>query len=154
MGIGGLILLLYAIFSKTFIKKHELSYVFLMTSGLMVLVTLCVDYQSLYVILTYLPGISSVRAVSRIILIFVLCLLIIMDSVFAFKHRSYTREWNERIKILEAKIKVPLQKESILVLKDAEPIDNANALDAMIFAQIKGIKTMNGYSGNAPSERK
>ena len=181
MGIGGLILLLYAIFSKTFIKKYEFSCVFLVTSGLMILLTLCVDYQSFYVILTYLPGISSVRAVSRIILvlvfplgfvigqvlddlalrefkwintgplIFVLCLLIIMDSVFAFKHRSYTREWNERIKILEAKIKVPLQKESILVLKDAEPIDNANALDAMIFAQIKGIKTMNGYSGNAPS---
>ena len=89
--------------------------------------------------------------INTVPLIFVLCLLIIMDSVFAFKHRSYTREWNERIKILEAKIKVPLQKESILVLKDAEPIDNANALDAMIFAQIKGIKTMNGYSGNAPS---
>lgn len=82
-------------------------------------------------------------------IVLALCFLILADSVFAVKYVSNRNEWESRITNFEAKIHVPVNKDSIIVaaVSDVPWRDN---LDAMLYAQTKGIKTMNGYSGNTP----
>lgn len=50
--------------------------------------------------------------------------------------------------VFDAKIKQPIDKDSILIVKGEF---YADTIDSMIYAQMKGIKTMSGYSGNQPN---
>ena len=181
VGVGACLAILYAVFSKEFIRTHLLSRNLLVATVIMVISTLSFGELccSIYVPITFIPGITAIKVVSREILVLVfpisvvvgqvvnnicsvdfklvnslpivliLCALIVMDSVFAIKHVSTRREWNNRISSFEAKIHEPINKDSIIVaaVSDVPWRDN---LDAMVYAQTKGIKTMNGYSGNTP----
>lgn len=179
IGIGAFIAFLYSLLSKDFLNDHLLSWRLIVTVGIIIAVTLVIGQLSLYYFLVFFPGISAVRAVCRVMLVlifpisiivgqvidcinskkfkwirtkpivFILCSIIVVDSMLASKHISYTKEWLARLKKVDSMIHVPVTKESILALSvSTQP--NEEAIDAMIYAQLHGIKTFNGYSGNAP----
>jgi hypothetical protein len=179
IGLGSALTLLFGLREKKLLRKNKLILAFIITIGILVALTLNVGGMTIYRIMAILPGISSIRAVSRIILILIfpvgfivgytidnspqkhyklvsssiivsiLMVLILADSVLAHRLSTSIIQWNSRLQQLESKISQPLDKDSILVVASQDP-DYLIELDAMLFAQRKGIKTLNGYSGNAP----
>ncbi len=181
IGIGALISLLILFLNKNFLSnKNEeetiLGIKFNYSLSIIISITLMVGTISLYPILTIFPGISSLRAISREIivllfpigflvgltfdkinkadfkiisssaLIFILSFLIISDPILAKKLITHKKEWRERIVNLEAAI--PKEKiNSSSIL--AFRTDNVNdEIDAMFVAQKLNIPTINGYSAN------
>lgn len=146
---------------------------------LLVAGTLMVGDKSVYRLLMSLPGISSIRAVSRIILIIAVPVsilaavgverlrtsrvpgavaLILLVLAFSFETLAIRTiaapisEWRSRIATLDAAVaSAPLAKDAVIYLTGrSEESDYLPELDAMIFAQDRGLATINGYSGNFP----
>jgi hypothetical protein len=72
--------------------------------------------------------------------------------VFFQNSKTANEAWTQRIEILEKGLTARLDASSILfVAKDeTKPGYELPEVDAMIFAQDKGVPTVNGYSGKFP----
>jgi len=152
-------------------KIAILSFVFLF------LLTISIGGFSVYLLLTHIPGISAVRAVSRIVLVMMLPvallaalgseqllnltkkyaglkrvaaigLIFILGVEVAAYQPSNTpiSEWVARQTALREALPAELPADPILFVykKVWEPF-YMNELDGMIFAQDRGIPTLNGY---------
>jgi hypothetical protein len=177
IGFGSIIVLLYGLIAKDLLNKNRLALSFAISVSILILVTLNIGDFSLYHLLCILPGFSAVRAVSRIILVLLFpigfiigyvidtialkdfkyisssailgIICIISDSILANKPTTSAIDWNNRLKLLESRIVKPIEKDSILAVAAQAP-RFSNDIDAMLFAQSKGIKTLNGYSAFWP----
>lgn len=155
---------------------------------LLIVATLNIDHVSLYSYIYQVPGVSAVRAVTRIILVLMfpaavlvavaadkllqnlrtrsfdqdgvvlwltallLITLVCVESVY-YKPYHYSRTaWSERQSRLAEHVTPALSKDSIIYLTQApsDPWPAVSEIDAMIYAQDRGLKTLNGYSGNEP----
>ena len=146
--------------------------------------TLMYGIGSAWMQLALIPGLSSIRAVTRIILIMIFpvsimvaiaceklyyspyfntsskkitlivstAILLCSETIFFKNSKTPNEAWGHRITILEQGLLTPLNENSILfVAKDeAKPGYELPEVDSMIFAQDKGIPTVNGYSGKFP----
>jgi len=177
-------------FSKTSQKSHpnQMQSRIAKTAfiGLLILFfgTLMYGVGSAWMQLATIPGLASIRAVTRIILIMIfpvsimvafaceklyysaffnsdskrITLMIVVgvilcsETVFFQNSKTPNEAWGQRIKTLEQGLATPLDKTSVLfVAKDeTKPGYELPEVDAMIFAQDKGIPTVNGYSGKFP----
>ncbi len=141
--------------------------------------TLYVGHRSLYQLVMGLPGISAIRAVSRIVLVMavpvaimaaigierlqrtriprgavtVLVIAALSVEVFAYRpHGDSIAAWRDRLAPLAAAVAdSPLKDDSVIYVTGRlhEP-DYLTELDAMVFAQDRKLPTLNGYSGNMP----
>jgi hypothetical protein len=147
---------------------------------LLVALTVMVHDLSLYLLLAKLPGVSSIRAVSRIALIMlfplavavaagsdgilrasvakwlkVLSVLLLsgvltLESICYNPHHTPMQSWRARRDALQAKIST-LPKNSVLfVTQPSAEPFFMTEIDAMIYAQDHHLATLNGYSGNTP----
>lgn len=182
LGFAPLLLSLWAVLmlrSPAIAPRNQLLLQCLATLAMLVLATLCVGNLSLYRIAAALPGVSSIRAVTRIVLVMLLPLavmaaigvehlmrlrgvrwavpgLIVLAlclETLAFKptHTPIT-QWHDRLMPLsEALAGSTVPSDGVLYLsgRAAEPF-YLPELDAMMFAQERKMATLNGYSGNAP----
>lgn len=182
LGFAPLLLSLWAIFmlrSPAIAQRRQLLLQCLATLAMLVLVTLCIGNLSLYRIAAALPGVSSIRAVTRIVLVMLLpvavmaaigvehlmrrrgarwfvpglVVLALCLETLAFKptHTPIT-QWHDRLTPLsEALAGSTVPSDAMLYFsgRAAEPF-YLPELDAMMFAQERKMATLNGYSGNAP----
>lgn len=176
VGIGAFICLLLVFLRRDF-RQNLLAKKMVGASILMVLASFYVAGISFYPLVMQLPGFSSLRAISREILvlllplgyltglaldkirefesekfsartaIFVLSVLIISDSLLADRYLTSKKEWQKRIEILQEKMPAKLDESSVLVIRSTCVADE---IDAMLLAQKLGIKTIHGYSGHFP----
>lgn len=147
--------------------------------ALLVAFTLHVNGQSLYQHAMALPGISSLRAVSRVVLVMTLpvavmaaigvehlqrrrglrwlvsSLVVLAFSLETLAYRpSFTGfdQWRGRMAAVEqAAGATAFKPDAVLYLtgRAKEPF-YMTELDGMVFAQDRRMPTLNGYSGNAP----
>ena len=78
-------------------------------------------------------------------------LLLTMESYFYVPHHAAVQTWLDRQRGLDFTIKDKLSSDEILFVtqKSQEPFYIAE-LDAMIYAQDRHLRTLNGYSGSTP----
>jgi len=100
--------------------------------------------------LYYSPALSN--SPKKIILIIGTAILLCSETMFFQNSRTPIEAWSQRNRILEDGLKTPFKTDSILfVAKDErKPGYELPEVDAMVFAQDKGISTINGYSGKFP----
>jgi len=79
-------------------------------------------------------------------------ILLCSETLFFQNSKTPIEAWSQRNQILGNGLETPLKKDSILfVVKDEKnPGYELPEVDAMIFAQDRGIPTINGYSGKFP----
>jgi hypothetical protein len=79
-------------------------------------------------------------------------ILLCSETLFFQNSKTPIEAWSLRNQILGNGLETPLKKDSILfVVKDEKkPGYELPEVDAMIFAQDRGIPTINGYSGKFP----
>lgn len=151
----------------------------LVALALLVAMTLYVGDRSIYQLLMNLPGVSSIRAVSRVILIMMLPVAIMaaigVESLqrvrpakwiapiaiavaLALELLAYQTgstpfaAWRSRLEPLSAALeRAPRSADPVLYVtgRTQEPFF-LTELDGMVFAQDQKLPTLNGYSGNAP----
>lgn len=99
----------------------------------------------------YCSPVFSINS-QKIILVIGTAILICSESVFFQNSKTPIEAWSQRNLILENGLETPLKKDSVLfVVKDEKkPGYELPEVDAMIFAQDRGISTINGYSGKFP----
>jgi hypothetical protein len=181
IGVGAMLALLILFLRKDFLKHNQLALNFGHATAIIIAVTLFVGSASLYIFLSPLPGISSIRAVSRVILIllfplgylvglsidkigaikseifssstiiFIICALIIADPILAKKIITSEGEWQKRSEVLASKISQKIDKSNILVVASNSDCSIEN-FDAMMLSQELGIKTINGCASFYPGE--
>lgn len=161
------------------VQRQRLLGISLVSLALLVAATLIIGDTSIYRLFMALPGVSSIRAVSRVILVMALpvaimaamgveslqrlrfpgaasvILLVAAFSLETFAFRPIATpisEWRDRSTPLEKAIdSEPLDRNSVIyVTGRTQDPDFMPELDAMIFAQDHGLPTLNGYSGNVP----
>lgn len=178
IGIGAFLALIFLYFRKGLIEKKSLAHKFSLLLLVMIIATLSIAGFSLYYLLMPIPGVSSVRSVSREILVMLfpiaylvgfsidkirrtdfknlsstalvslICALILIDPILADKSISPIKDWKEREELAELKIK-SFDESSIIVIKAADIHDE---IDMMLLAQKLGVRTLNGYSGIFPKQ--
>jgi hypothetical protein len=142
--------------------------------------TLMVGDNSLYLLMAKVPGVSSIRAVSRIALILLFPLavaaaagfdwvvraaavswlkglsvllligVLTLESICYNPHHTPMQSWRARRDALQAKIGT-LPKDAVLfVTQPSAEPFFMTEIDAMIYAQDHDLATLNGYSGNTP----
>lgn len=145
---------------------------------IVIVLTLSVHGHSMYIVFAKLPGVDSIRAVSRIglVLAMPLAILVAMGVDTAWKSSRRRRLWalvlvplllaesvsviepstgidvsRERIDRLAATLPSPLPAGAILFnpIRDDEAVWESE-IDGVIVAQDAGHPTLNGYSGNMP----
>lgn len=151
----------------------------LATLLLLVALTLYASGASFYQLLLSLPGVSSMRAVTRIVLVMIVPVAIMAAiGLENLQRRRSTRwlvtalavlalsaetlsyvpafatvaQWRERLAALEKLAEgAKFQSDSVLYVTghSQEPF-YLTELDGMVFAQDRKLPTLNGYSGNAP----
>jgi hypothetical protein len=157
-----------------------MSFLFLVAAGVLVLITIDVKGHSLYKLLWQLPGINSIRAVTRVILVLlwpialfiaievdallrtsnqtinagaiVLLLFGLMaaESIY-FTHITFSKaEATARLQAIHKDIPSNIPQEPILFLWSTEGPWYITELDAMLVSQDLNWPAMNGYSGNLP----
>jgi hypothetical protein len=151
---------------------------------ILVFATVMVGENSFYLKLAKLPGVGSIRAVSRIVLVMLLPVGVLVamgvDTVinrswhqwlktivvvillagltaetvyYRPYHAPILEAWGGRQRQLDAMVsKMPLLRNDSILLVNQASQDTffLTEIDAMIFAQDRFIKTLNGYSGNTP----
>lgn len=147
--------------------------------AVLVTLTLSVGDRSIYQFAMALPGISSIRAVSRIILVMTVPVAILAAigvenlqrirgarwlvagaivlglslETLAFRPGATPiGHWHNRMTPIAAAVaSSPLRADSVVYVtgRAQEPF-YLTELDGMIFAQDRKLPTLNGYSGNAP----
>src|SRR5262249_28570473 len=81
LGMVPLLSLAYALCYRPFLESHPTSRSMLYALAMVLLLTLSVNGHSLYRALTLVPGISAIRAVSRLILVAVFFVAFVMGEV-------------------------------------------------------------------------
>ena len=146
--------------------------------------TLYVHGQSLYNLLLYIPGISSIRAVSRIVLVMlvpasvlvaiatensssllrkyfqvkgvvflgvVIAVGCFVELFFVNYYKTPISAWESRRDQTATLMPQSYDPEAIIYVSgDGVSSEVLLELDGMILAQERGLKTLNGYSGNVP----
>lgn len=181
IGIGAFFALLFLYLRKGLIEKNSLSQKYGYALGIMMIATLSIGGFTLYRLLVFIPGSTDLRAVSREILVMIfpiaylvafsidkirnikfvtisstslvsiICFLIIIDPILADKSISPSKKWEDNISKLQSRITHEIDESNILILRGEDFNDE---IDAMLLAQKLGIKTLNGYSGNNPTDGK
>ena len=181
VGLIPLLLVLTAICLKPINIKHILAYrVMLGGVVLLLIATLSFGGNaSLWILFYKLPLLNAIRAISRITLVFLfpiafLCALVIekiqlQDTfhpkriillllalmIFEFSavnaYVTSKTEWRERVANLDNKVPKTINKESILFFAQSGGLFYADEIDAMFVALNHGVSTLNGYSGNYPT---
>lgn len=152
----------------------------LIAIGLLVLVTMKFPHFSIYLKLIKLPGISSIRAVARIVLVMLFpisilvargversirvprqrglavvvtlaALLMIVECVAFTAYRTPIKAWRDRLAFYQGEVPAQLPSSAIIFVPVSKPDDPFfPELDGVILAQDRGVMSLNGYSGNAP----
>ena len=160
-------------------QKRSLTF-FLMASSLitMIVLTLFLGSFSPWRLLSWLPLASAIRAMARIILVLlfpiaylcafaidqlknknsqiisflpaVLILLMIFEFSATSPSVSSKAEWRTRLNTLEATLPADLTKKSVVFFAQMKGPFYADELDAMWVALMRGLPTLNGYSGMLP----
>lgn len=174
VGVGALLLALAALFLDRSRRVRTAGLCLL----LLAVLTLSLKNQSFYMLFADLPGVNSIRAVSRIILMMLLplailaaaavdaatrkgtgwralvgllCIAMVLECI-SVKGASYRIDEAEaRAREVAARVPAELPKDAVLFV----PQDGADPfymieLDGMLLAQERGVRTLNGYSGNFP----
>lgn len=179
LGFVPLLLSFWALLMASGGRRRRLLGLSLATLILLVVLTLQVNGKSLYQLAMALPGVSSIRAVSRIVLVMVFPVAIMaaigVESLerhrrvrwlisslvviaFSLETLAYQaggtsfEQWRSRLSPLaNAAGASTLKSDSVLYVsgRSNEPF-YMTELDGMVFAQDRKIATLNGYSGNAP----
>ena len=161
-------------------KKTDRSILTLLGGGLLILImlTLSVGGVSVWFFFARLPLASAIRAVTRIVLVFIfpiayfssvtldglierehwgkpsLFLILIPLLIFEFSataaYVSSKEEWRSRLIAHESAIPAVLPKQPILFFAQSSGPFYADELDAMWVSLRHGYPTLNGYSGNFP----
>ncbi len=146
----------------------------------LMLLTLWLDGHSVYRLLFWLPGVNAIRAVTRIVTIMLFpCSVLLassLDTIAAARlpgsarlgavavigallvfETSYIRHyaitvgaWQSRMVAVAAELPPAVPPAPILMLAPTPGESWPRELDAMLFAQDRGWRTLNGYSGNTP----
>ncbi|HVI53966.1 MAG TPA: hypothetical protein VM621_02805 [Luteibacter sp.] len=173
-GIGILGLVIVALIHST-LRMRWVAFVSVL---LLAVLTLSVGGHSLYMVIARLPGITSVRAVSRIVVVMTLpvallvaigvdamssvrthwkilgaALVVIMigESGATTTIKLDMEQARGRISHLASELPSPMPARAIVfnpLRTDVASYDSE--LDGVILAQDKGLPTLNGYSGNIP----
>jgi hypothetical protein len=163
------------------LNRQQLTRVAAASLVLLILTTLSVRDQSVYLALVDLPGANAVRAVARIMLllllpisvlvalavdgarqrsrewivgVWLLSLLLVMEAVAVRTESFDIATEQQRVDALAEQFAQPLQSDDVLFVPSASSeVGHVTdtELDGMILAQDVGAKTLNGYSGNTPS---
>lgn len=156
------------------------------TLFVLVLLTTMFGSYSFYSLVLKVPGLSSVRAVSRVVLVmmlplailvaaafesmqqkwqstatpnilgktllFILAVLVLtLETVMYKPYNSSIASWRERKAEVEHLLPANIPQEAILYLTQKKDEHFAlTEIDAMVVAQDRLLRTINGYSGNAP----
>ncbi|XQA68923.1 hypothetical protein ACM9XB_15490 [Xanthomonas sacchari] len=174
----GLGAILFAL-SGLVLSKSRLRLTAALSVALLMLLTLQVREHSLYLLLSHVPGINSIRAVTRIILVLLLpiallvaagvdalrqrgglgvvvlsvlgMLLLIEPSTVHTTHYS-PRDAQARIERLSRLLPAQMPPTApVYVPGNASEQFYLTELDGMALAQSLGRSTLNGYSGNFPA---
>jgi hypothetical protein len=167
---------LFGAYSKSLFRRIGL--IALGSFLLLVFFTISVFDFSIYRLILFIPGFSSVRVVSRIVLILLLPISILVSIgveylvqklswAYAFLisiiflvpeiiyYSPYSTPivlWEERINKVRASLVQPASRDSVIYISSKNESQHFLAdLDAMILAQEFGATTFNGYSGNFPA---
>lgn len=140
---------------------------------LLFLLTINLWGASLYSLLMPLPGFNSIRSVTRIICVMMwpmallmglylqatrrlvipalLVVVVVADIAWSSSSSTPIAHWHARQQLLAEQYPAKPPASPILLVRRAgsDPFHMAE-LDAMIFAQDRGLPTLNGYSGNVP----
>lgn len=152
----------------------------------LVLFTTLFGSFSFYHLVLKVPGLSSVRAVSRVVLVMMLPLAILVAAAFEAIHQKWQVQsqpnmltgalllmvvilvltletvmykpynspvaaWRERKAEVEKLLPANIPQDAILYLTQKKDEHFAfSEIDAMVVAQDRLLRTINGYSGNAP----
>ena len=95
---------------------------------------------------------ASIPTWARSLIVAFIGILIVLESSY-IQHLSQTKQdWQVRMPPLTAELPKDLPNAPILLLapRQDDPAPWARELDAMLFAQDRGWRTLNGYSGNSP----
>ena len=186
-GLGAsLIALAGAVMAWRYEKNGSLVKVSAITLFALALLTTMFGSYSFYSLVLKVPGLSSVRAVSRVVLVMMLPLAILvaaafesmqqkwqttatprilgktlldilavlvltLETVMYKPYNSSIASWRERKAEVEALLPANISQEAILYLTQKKDEHFAfTEIDAMVVAQDRLLRTINGYSGNAP----
>jgi hypothetical protein len=148
---------------------------------LLAILTLSLHGHSAYRILAGLPGVDSVRAIARIIMVMLfpfgillassidaiitaslpgwarssivgmIAVVLVFEASYITHYAFPESEWQARMAAVAAEVPPTVPADPILLLAPVagEP-RYLRELDAMLFAQDRGWRTLNGYSGNLP----
>ena len=159
--------------------KREASYVLILGTLILVIgITLCIGGWSAWYLLHKLPLFSAIRAMTRIdlVILFIvgyLCSLAIdrisllrnvvaipmivvlfVLAIVEFSNIgmpvSTKQSWRDRISEAEKNLPTGLIKGDVVFMAQRGGPPYADELDVMWIAMERGLKTMNGYSGNYP----
>lgn len=159
-------------------SARQLRWVALLSIVVLVTLTLSVRGHSLYLLLSGLPGINSIRAVARIGLVLampmallvaigvdgarargslwglvagVLALVMVGESAAMRTVHYDIAQQREAMVALQQQLPRPMQGDAIVYVATVrERPFYETELDGMVLGQLLGIPTLNGYSGNVP----
>jgi hypothetical protein len=177
----GAVPLLLAIGGYVAGRRQNSGLAFSLISGslvLLVLVTICLGGFSLWYVFAKLPLASAIRAITRIILVFLfpiaflsafavdrlieraglwrkvlvftLIMLMLFEFSAVFPGTSAKEKWRKRMVACEAVFPQNLPQDAILFFAQREGPFYADEIDAMWCALKHKLPTMNGYSGLYP----
>ncbi len=180
LGAGAIGLILVGVVGRFHYKYSRLAWLNLAAAGALALLTLDINGFSFYHVLWKLPGMDSVRVISRIILVilwplslfcawsvsavlnaprsgwlkvvtFLLIGLMAAELLF-FDPLTFTRaEAQARLDQIRQKIPATLPQNPVLfVAKEPTDLRVTAEIDGMLVAQDLGWPTLNGYSGFFP----
>lgn len=79
------------------------------------------------------------------------CLLLMCEwALVPYATSSYKLEWRDRMKVIESVLPNQINSDQILFIAQSTQPAFAAELDAMWAASNRGLRTLNGYSGNVP----
>lgn len=160
--------------------NRKMAFLFISAVGVLIVLTLNIKGFSFYKLLWHLPGVNSIRAVSRIILAMMwpiaLFISITTDALLRTPRKTYTIPFillflgflvgesvlynHDSISKAEADLRLQKVREQIPTVLPKEPVlfvynpkgypGDLTNLDAMLVAQELGWPVINGYSGNSP----
>jgi len=180
VGITPMILMLFGLMVGFFSKMKSSFSLIVGSLFLSVLTTLLVSNTSIWFYLYQFPLASAIRAITRIdqVLLFLVAYLSALSIdyfssinryfkrvtffvifpllVFEFSNNEmYTSSkqvWRDRLSVVEKLLPIEIKKTDILFIAQKHGPFYADEIDAMWVAMNHGVKTLNGYSGNAPPE--
>jgi len=162
-----------------FVKRKNLTFYLIFGSLLIIVMsTLFISGTSIWFFLYKFPLVSAIRAITRIdqVLLILVAYLSALSIDYLFstnKHfkffamlvifsllliefsntdmnKSAKQVWRERLIVVENTLPITINKTDILFFAQRYGPIYADEIDAMWVAMNHGVKTLNGYSGNAP----